>query len=985
MKEKYRGEIPYFLSSLKNNIIYLCSSNRNLEDYFYILKDLVKNQKIYKFEIKEDISEIRKINYDILNIIKNNEKYIILITINVIFADYFKDAKKLDLKLNEEINLLELEEKLVELNFNKVYMVKNKKEFSRRGDIFDIFTENLDNPIRIELFGDFIERINLFDIESQKSIKKLEDVEMYIDNNKNIFSFLDIMYMANNKFDLYIENKELIDYKIEKYKIDNQEKLEEIKSKEVQLFNLYHEIKIINFNENQIKKLENVDEIKKLTEKYNITIYSREAQRYEKIFANHQINIIDYPLYEGYIDNNNLVITDRELKGIRVTRNIEKTNENKYQNVSEIKYNEYIIHENFGVGIFKGIENIDGKDYLQIKYADEDKLFVPIDGITKIEKYINTSGEVPEIYKLGKKGFSRKKEKIKEDIELFAREILKIQAKREMGNGFSFSTDTVWQEEFENAFPFQETESQLKAIEDVKKDMESTKIMDRLICGDVGFGKTEVAIRASFKAITNHKQVVLLVPTTILAQQHYERFKERFKNYPFNIELLSRVKTQKEQNIVIENIKNGSSDILIGTHRILSDDISFKDLGLVIIDEEQKFGVKAKEKLKKIKDNVDLLTLTATPIPRTLNLSLLGIKDLSIIDTPPFGRKKIETIFIDDREEDIKKIVLNEIAREGQVFYIYNRVKYIEEKTRYLKEILPKYLKIDFIHGQMLAKDIKRRISDFEAGLIDILVSTTIIENGIDIENANTMIIDGAEKLGLSQIYQLRGRIGRSSKKSYCYILKREFISKKAKLREESLIEFSDGGMQLSLEDMKIRGVGEILGEKQHGAVETFGYNLYIKMLNEEIDKLKSRYTIPKEDVNVVLNFEKFIPESYINKEEKLNIYKRALNINNIDEILELDQELKDRFGKMPKAAKGFIRYIYIKQICQELNIKELVEISDNKYRIFFEDDTVDFDKILKLIIEKKISYNEKDKNIHFRGNIFNFFELYKNKMYKKY
>lgn len=985
MKEKYRGEIPYFLYNLKKNIIYLCSSNRNLEDYFYILKDLVKDKKIYKFEIKEDISEIRKINYDILKIIKNNEKYIILISINVILANYFKDATKLDLKLNKEIKLLELEEKLKNFNFNKVYMVKNKKEFSRRGDIFDIFTDNLDNPIRVELFGDFIERINVFDIESQKSIKKLEEIEMYIDNNKNTFSFLDIMYMDNNKFDLYIENKELIDYKIEKYKIEHQEKLEEIKLKEMQLFDSYHEIKIINFNEEQIKKLENVSEIKKLSEKYNITIYSREAQRYEKIFENYKINIINYPLYEGYIDNNNLVITDRELKGIRVTRNIEQNNENKYKNVSEIKYNEYIIHENFGVGIFKGIENIDGKDYLQIKYADEDRLFVPIDGITKIEKYINTSGEVPEIYKLGKKGFSRKKEKIKEDIVLFAREILKIQAKRELGNGFSYSADTVWQEEFENAFPFQETPSQLKAIEDVKKDMESTKIMDRLICGDVGFGKTEVAIRASFKAITNHKQVVLLVPTTILAQQHYERFKERFKNYPFNIELLSRVKTQKEQNIVIENIKNGSSDILIGTHRILSEDINFKDLGLVIIDEEQKFGVKAKEKLKKIKENVDLLTLTATPIPRTLNLSLLGIKDLSIIDTPPLGRKKIETIFIDDKEEDIKKIVLDEIAREGQIFYIYNRVKYIEEKTRYLREILPKYLKIDFIHGQMLAKDIKRRISDFESGFIDILVSTTIIENGIDIENANTMIIDGAEKLGLSQIYQLRGRIGRSSKKSYCYILKREFISKKAKMREESLIEFSDGGMQLSLEDMKIRGVGEILGEKQHGAVETFGYNLYIKMLNEEIDKLKGKYIIPKEDVNVVLNFDKFIPESYINKEEKINIYKRALNTNNIDEIFELEQEFKDRFGKMPKEAKGFIRYIYIKQICQELNIKELVEISDNQYRIFFEDDTVDFDKILQLILEKKISYNQKDKNIIFHGNIFNFFELYKNKMYKKY
>ena len=426
---------------------------------------------------------------------------------------------------------------------------------------------------------------------------------------------------------------------------------------------------------------------------------------------------------------------------------------------------------------------------------------------------------------------------------IFAKEIIEIQARRAYEKGYKFSHDTVWQEEFEESFPYRETPSQLKAIEDVKHDMESDRVMDRVICGDVGYGKTEIAIRAAFKASVEGKQVALMVPTTVLAQQHFERFSERFKNYPITIELLSRLKTGKEQKEVLNRIEAGTVDIVIGTHRILSSDVKFKDLGLVIIDEEQKFGVKAKEQLKKIKNRIDMITLTATPIPRTLNLSLLGIRDLSVIDTPPEGRKPIETIFIEKDNKKLKDIIMEEIAREGQVFYIFNSVKNIAKKTDELRKLLPNYLKLDFIHGQMTPKEIKNKIKEFENADIDILVSTTIIENGIDIENANTMIIEGADRLGLSQIYQLRGRIGRGNRKGYCYLLTKESQSKKSKEREESIKNLGDsgGGLQLSLEDMRIRGAGEILGEKQHGALETFGYNLYIKMLNEEIARLKRR------------------------------------------------------------------------------------------------------------------------------------------------
>ena len=670
-------------------------------------------------------------------------------------------------------------------------------------------------------------------------------------------------------------------------------------------------IEIQKFSEEELKQFEVIDRVKKLSENTKITIYSEEATRYKEIFKDYSLKFEKYPLFEGYKTDDKLILTDREIKGIRVKRERVEKKALRYKAVDEIKEQDYVIHENFGVGIFLGLENIEGQDYLKIKYADEDKLYVPVDSINKIEKFINISDVIPEIYKLGRKGFKRKKDKLSEDIEIFAKEIIKIQAKRNLGNGFKFSKDTVMQEEFEETFPFTETPAQLKAIEDVKRDMESGKIMDRLICGDVGYGKTEVAIRATFKAVMDGKQVILLVPTTVLAEQHYERFSERFKNYPVHIEILSRVQSKKEQVESLKRIENGSADLVIGTHRLLSDDIKFKDVGLLIIDEEQKFGVKAKEKLKKIKGDIDVLTLTATPIPRTLNLSLLGIRDLSVIDTSPEGRQKIQTEYIDNNKNLIKEIILSEVSREGQVFYIFNSVKRMESKVKEIRELLPEYIKVSYIHGQMLPRDIKKNIQEFENGNVDVLVATTIIENGIDIENANTMIIEGVEKLGLSQVYQLRGRIGRSTKKSYCYMLTNENKTKNAQKREESIREFDNlTGIDLAMEDSKIRGVGEILGEKQHGAVETFGYNLYMKMLNEEILKLKGEAEEELDEVDVELNFPRFLPDSYIEKNEKVKIYKRALALKTLDELENLYNELEDRFGKIKSEAKGFFEFI---------------------------------------------------------------------------
>ncbi len=979
MEKKFRGEIPFWLKNKKNNLVYICSSNRNIDDYFFVLKDFYKG-KILRIKKENEVGELKKYNYDLLEFINSNEKFIILISLDYFLEDYYSEANSIFIEKGKNLDIKDLEEKLIDAGFEKTYMIAQRKEYSIRGDILDIFNINQDNPVRIEFFGNEVDRITYFDINSQLSIEKKDSIELYIDNNKNKKDLFSLMSMNKNKIEYYYENNDILQAKIRRLINENLDREEDILNKIAELSKIGIQIEIQKFSEDELKQFEVIDRVKKLSENTKITIYSEEATRYKEIFKDYSVKFEKYPLFEGYKTEDKLILTDREIKGIRVKRERIEKKALRYKAVDEIKEQDYVIHENFGVGIFLGLENIDGQDYLKIKYADEDKLFVPVDSINKIEKFINISDVIPEIYKLGRKGFKRKKDKLSEDIEIFAKEIIKIQAKRNLGNGFKFSKDTVMQEEFEETFPFTETPAQSKAIEDVKRDMESGKVMDRLICGDVGFGKTEVAIRATFKAVMDSKQVILLVPTTVLAEQHYERFSERFKNYPVHIEILSRVQSKKEQTESLKRIENGSADLVIGTHRLLSDDIKFKDVGLLIIDEEQKFGVKAKEKLKKIKGDLDVLTLTATPIPRTLNLSLLGIRDLSVIDTSPEGRQKIQTEYIDNNKNLIKDIILSEISREGQVFYIFNSVKRMENKVKEIRELLPEYIKVDYIHGQMLPRDIKKNIQEFENGNIDVLVATTIIENGIDIENANTMIIEGVEKLGLSQVYQLRGRIGRSTKKSYCYMLMNENKTKNAKKREESIREFDNlTGIDLAMEDSKIRGVGEILGEKQHGAVETFGYNLYMKMLNEEILKLKGEAEEELDEVDIELNFPRFLPESYIEKNEKVKIYKRALALKNLDELENLYSELEDRFGKIKSEAKRFFEFIKIRIIARDLGITTIKQDKENKDRILinFDEKKINVDKIIYLLSNKKIMYSKFTRTIGYNGDIFEFFRMY--------
>ena len=980
---EYRGKIPFLLKELKGNILYLCSSNKNIEDYYNVLEDIYGG-KLLKLESSQIKEELEKDNYDLLEILKSGDKFIILISLDAILRDYFLEGKRFRIEIGKNIDAKTLEEELERNGYTRNYMVEDRNQFSIRGDIFDIFPKNSEYPVRIEFsFGDEIERVTYFDIETQKSIEKKSSIDMYINSNneerKTLFSLLGKL----DNVHIFMENRELLEYKLGEILKDVGEAEVELRERFQELVNVAEQVEITKFEYDELHSFEDVEYIKKLgtDPRLKIKIVSEEEKRYREIFQGENFEFERYPLFEGYRDGDTLVLTDRELKGVRVKRERRDRGFQRYKNVSEIQEGDYIIHENYGVGIYLGVEIIDGHDYLKIKYADEDKLFVPIEGIGKIGKYISYSGEIPEIYKLGRKGFRKKREKITEELIQFAKEIVEIQAKRELEAGYIFAPDTLWQEEFEEGFPYRETTSQLKAIEDVKRDMESPRVMDRVVCGDVGFGKTEVAIRAAFKAAIEGKQVVVMVPTTVLAQQHYERFTERMKNYPITIELLSRLSSLKEQKTTLDNILSGAVDIVIGTHRILSEDVKFKDLGLVIIDEEQKFGVKAKEHLKRLRNKIDMLTLTATPIPRTLNLALLGIRDLSVIDTPPEGRKPIETIFLEGTDKNIRDAIMREIAREGQVFYIFNSVKGIEKKVYELKGILPEYLKIGFVHGQMLPKEIKERIKEFENGEIDVLLATTIIENGIDIENANTMIIDRADKLGLSQIYQLRGRVGRGNRQSYCYLLTKEYQSKKAKDREDSikmLEETGGGGLQLSMEDMRIRGAGEILGEKQHGALETFGYTLYMKMLQEEIEKIKGEFEEDLEDIEIKVNYPAFIPESYIEKSEKIKIYRRVADIKRESELQDIKDELIDRFGKMPIEAQGFFKYIALKFRARKLGVKRAIEIKGkNESDIKFHNDKMNFEKLLDLIQKEIIRYQKKEDIIEYDGTIEEFLNVY--------
>ena len=660
-------------------------------------------------------------------------------------------------------------------------------------------------------------------------------------------------------------------------------------------------------------------------------------------------NGFELPSVHAAVITESEMFSQKQRKARKTSKNMD--NAERIKSYTELKVGDYVVHQNHGIGKYMGIGTLEingiHKDYMHIMYAGGDKLSVPIEQIDLIQKYVGSEDKEPKIYKLGGNEWTRVKNKVRSSVQDIADDLIKLYAERQSAPGYGFEKDNPEQQEFEDLFPYDETPDQLRAITEIKKDMEQNRPMDRLLCGDVGYGKTEVAVRAAFKAAIEGKQVAVLVPTTILAQQHYETFRERFANYPINIQVLSRFRSRKEQNETIKKVKQGSVDILIGTHRLLSQDIVFKDLGLLIVDEEQRFGVTHKEKLKKLKTNVDVLTLTATPIPRTLHMSMLGVRDLSVIETPPENRFPVQTYVVEHSQTLVREAIERELARGGQVYYLYNRVQGIQEMAAQISMLVPE-AKVGVGHGQMTETELEKTILDFLDGEYDVLVSTSIIETGVDIPNVNTLIVHDADKMGLSQLYQLRGRVGRSNRIAYAYFTyqRDKVLTEVAEKRLQSIKEFTElgSGFKIAMRDLSIRGAGNLLGAEQHGFIASVGFDLYSQMLAEEIQKRKvsmlGEQPAPSRDWNtsIDLGIDAYLPSDYIyDSIQKIEIYKKVAVVSSFDEAAELEDELLDRFGELPQAVQNLLSVSRLKVFGRMYGIDSITQRGGDVILQFYE------------------------------------------------
>lgn len=633
-------------------------------------------------------------------------------------------------------------------------------------------------------------------------------------------------------------------------------------------------------------------------------------------------------------DTNQLVITSQELiEGEkRKTYKSSAFKEGEKVVFADLKIGDYVVHKNYGIGIFIGVNTItaDGttKDYIKIKYYGDDILYVPTNQLDSIRKYVGGDEGGLKVNKLGSKEWLKTKAKVKKNLREVAKELIELYAKREKAKGYAFPKDSPWQNQFEDSFPYQETDDQLRCIDEVKKDMENDKPMDRLLCGDVGYGKTEVAIRAAFKAVMGGKQVAYLAPTTVLAEQQYKEFKDRMQGFGTKVEVLNRFRTPKQQKDIIKRLKLGEVDVVVGTHRILSEDVEFKDLGLLIIDEEHRFGVKAKEKIKQYKTNIDVLTMTATPIPRTLHMSIVGVRDMSVIYEPPYNRKPVQTYVLEYDQEVIREAITKELERKGQVFYLFNNVEKIMQKANEIESLVPG-AKVTYAHGRMTGKEIEDIMEEFIERKTDILVCTTILESGIDIPNANTIIVENADRMGLAQLYQIRGRVGRSDRQGYAYITyKRDkLLSEVADKRLKAIKEFTEfgSGFKIAMRDLEIRGAGSLLGEIQHGHLEQVGYDTYCNLLDEVVREIQGEKVIPEIDVQIDLDVTSYIPDEYISdSSQKIEMYQDIALCKNEEDIQNVVDEMIDRFGNMPKEIENLLDIARIKTLCKKLNISKV-------------------------------------------------------------
>lgn len=1079
----FKHKIILTFSEQKARDIYEDMRFFDKNSYFYPAKDMI----FYSADVhgKHLVTERLKA----LRALWNDEPVTIVTTIDALLdklapANIQKDNALL-IDMDSVIDLHALALKLVAMGYEKVSQVEMPGQFSIRGSIVDVFSLIEEVPYRIDLWGDEIDSLKSFDVDSQRTIENLDQIEIYpatefilseeelnegLERVKEsslkysdmlrkqmkteeahrittyVNEFIDSANYSQSSLMLdsfvtyfYSEPVSLMDYfdkdntifmldepvRIEEHALAVDQEFRESmvsrlekgyllpgqadiiwdiksiltridKSNAIYFTTLEQKLKNFEVNETLHMSMRDINPynssfetlIKDLTSyktrNFSVVILSASKTRAARL-ADDLLN--EYKLNAFYSDEQDAVCKPGQIlvtygnihKGFEYT-NIKyaviaetdifgavkkkKQKKNKYsgQHISsfaDLSIGDYVVHENHGLGIYKGIDKITVektiKDYIKIEYADKGNLYIPVTQLDMIQKFAGSDAKKPKLNKLGTQEWNKTKTRVRSAVMDIAADLVKLYAKRQAKSGYQFEPDTLWQTEFEEMFPYEETDDQLAAIEDTKKDMESRKIMDRLVCGDVGFGKTEIAIRAAFKAVQSGKQVVFLVPTTILAQQHYNNFTQRMKDFPVTIELMSRFRTPAQQKRAVDGLKKGYVDIVIGTHRVLSKDIEYKDLGLLIIDEEQRFGVAHKEKIKQLKADIDVLTLTATPIPRTLHMSLVGIRDMSVLEEPPVDRIPIQTYVIEHNEEMVREAINRELARGGQVYYVYNRVNNIDEITNRIAALVPD-ANVAFAHGQMSERRLEQIMYDFINGEIDVLVSTTIIETGLDISNVNTMIIHDADRLGLSQLYQLRGRIGRSNRTSYAFLMyKRDKVLREiAEKRLQAIREFTDlgSGFKIAMRDLEIRGAGNILGAEQSGHMEAVGYDLYCKMLNEAVLIMKGeREETESFETAIDLDMDAYIPATYIKNEmQKLEMYKRIAAIEDTAEYEDMIDELTDRFGELPKAVSNLLRIALLKAKAHKAYIVEL-KGDKKQFRInMYSKAPVDINKIPALV-----------------------------------
>ena len=966
------------------------------------------------YQIEETNNANVLLRAEVLNRINSRKKPAVIVTYPEALFEKVVTRRELEkntlkIRVGDNLSIDFVNEVLFEYKFKRVDFVTEPGEFSVRGGIVDVFSFSHDEPYRIEFFGDEVDSIRTFDVETQLSVEQIKKISI-IPNVANKFleesrqSFF--KYIAQ-KTVVCLKNPDLLFSRIDDFYAKAEEAFkqlaEDIKHLEpYELFcnsalikNQLLEFSMIEFGSTSLfsKNIVNFNttpqpafnkQFNLLIENLNVNhdkgytnyiscVSEQQAKRFHDIFDDSNLNVKDYEtiilsLHQGFIDHDNKIVcyTDHQIferyHKFHIKNGYAKKQAITLKELTNLDVGDYVTHIDHGIGRFGGLQKIDveGKKQEAIKliYGERDVLYLSIHSLHKITKYNGKDGKPPKIYKLGSNAWKNLKQKTKARVKHVAFNLIKLYAKRKTQKGYQYTPDSYMQHELEASFIYEDTPDQSTATADIKVDMESERPMDRLVCGDVGFGKTEVAIRAAFKAVDNGKQVAVLVPTTILAYQHSRTFKQRLKDFPVVVDYLNRFRTAKEKRETLEALETGKVDIIIGTHQLVNKNVEFKDLGLLIVDEEQKFGVAVKEKLKTLKENVDVLTLTATPIPRTLQFSLMAARDLSVITTPPPNRYPIESHVIRFNEEIIRDAISYEIQRGGQIFFIHNRIENIKEVAGMLQRLIPD-AKIGIGHGRMEGKKLEQLMLQFMDGAFDVLVSTTIVESGLDVPNANTIFINNANNFGLSDLHQMRGRVGRSNKKAFCYFITPEYsaMTDEARKRITALEQFTElgSGFNIAMKDLEIRGAGDLVGGEQSGFINEFGFDTYLKILNEAIEELKENEfkdlykddgvdKVYVKDVTIDSDFELLFPDNYVNNiAERLNLYTQLNNIKTEDELNTFEKELIDRFGELPEQVTDLLNSVQIKWLATKIGLEKVVMKSNKLIGYFISDQQSNF------------------------------------------